>query len=253
MRLSVALFIAFGVIIAAAVWCLGQNNGGRPGIPLNSVAQGTLIIDENYEGSNPPAPTCYDLGSWAVGAGGQTFTRNTTTPACGVASLQISGGSSGQFAYSVRAFGATYTNIYFHVRAKISALPSEDAQFSKLMAEDSSIPAPTETNGIFKAYFTSGGKIRVVSGTGANVATLSSYSINTYYHFWGCYTTNGTGYLAFSASSVFPTNPDDFAVYTGGNTNFCGRYSAVQEGAMGTINWDTVRVRTGTVGGIDCN
>lgn len=38
MRLSVALFIAVGLALAAAVSCRGQNNGGRPIIPLNNSA-----------------------------------------------------------------------------------------------------------------------------------------------------------------------------------------------------------------------
>lgn len=44
MRLSIAIFIVVGLILAGCISCHGQNNGGRPSLPINS--GGALPLDE---------------------------------------------------------------------------------------------------------------------------------------------------------------------------------------------------------------
>jgi len=74
MRLSIALFIAAGLAMAAAVLCRGQNNGGRPSIPLitpntNTLNNGLVFYYKMDEASGNRADS---------GPNGLTLTDNNT-------------------------------------------------------------------------------------------------------------------------------------------------------------------------------
>lgn len=236
--LSLTLVASFGQVLI-----IDPYRFGNP-------AQGSLLFAENFEGANLPVPNCYDSAGWtSAGGGAAIYTKDITTPACGTASLQIYGGSDGQWTYSYHSLSGSQTLVYFHVRMKIGALPAADAQFVKIGTHLNT----TENSGYYRLSVTSTGALKIVSNA-ANVSTTDTISANTYYHIWGKYdSATQTGYVKFSLTSTEPANSgNNFISYSGGDSSAATYFHLTSRGPN-THYWDTVRVRTGTVGDIDCN
>jgi len=210
---------------------------------------GAYIFEENFEGANAPTPNCFDLVGWdGAGGGASVWNKNSTSNACGTASLEIFGGTSGQYAYSRYNTGSAKTNAYVHVRVMVNTLlPTENAPFLKLgKAAD-----VTPTSGSLNAYFTTNGLMRVVSGS-STVDTSATITSNTYYHVWIRWSTNGAGRLAFSTSTNEPTFGSSVAAFSGGNTNTI-QYLFCTAPGLFMLNFDTVKWKSGIIGAVDCN
>lgn len=245
-----ALTAVFSFVLALSA-LVGPHAGGaviEGPIVTDTVPFGSFIFEENFEGANTPNPCgCYDLTSWTqAGGGASVYSKNTTSNACDTASLQIIGGTAGQFAVARYNTALTITNAYAHVRVMVDTiLPTTDAQFLKFGTSTS-----TEAAGIFKAYFTTNGVLTVISG-GATASTSATYTTNTYYHVWARWNSSGSGRLAFSTGTNEPTFGPYVANFTGGDTTSFTHLHCTTPGLF-TMNFDTVKLKSGIIGDVDC-
>jgi hypothetical protein len=227
-----------------------------------TVSSSSFLLSENFEGflwtttDELHTIQMFDLPGWTIYANAVLLSwgPNTSTPICGARSLQMSsvafsGPSSGVYIGAVHDLYDTQTSVFLHAKIKTDSFPTEDTAVLKL---STAIATTAPADGELIVRMTSTGTLLVESGA-ASAETVDMLAANTVYHIWAKFNVDGTGWVKFSVADTEPVlGGDETAQYTGGSTTPVRVLSLYAENGN-TINFDTIRVKTGSsVGTITC-